>query len=71
MYGKHWRSVVVGSALLLAGGCASSVARHDRSAVPRRRLSDAHNEVGEIATPVRTRFFEAWSPRPLLTIPDT
>jgi len=24
MYGKHWRSVVVGSALLLAGGCASS-----------------------------------------------
>ena len=24
MYGKHWRSVVMGSALLLAGGCASS-----------------------------------------------
>jgi len=24
MYAKHWRSIVVGSALLLAGGCASS-----------------------------------------------
>jgi len=24
MNGKHWRSVVMGSALLLAGGCASS-----------------------------------------------
>jgi hypothetical protein len=24
MYGKHWRSVVMGTALLLAGGCASS-----------------------------------------------
>ena len=24
MYGKHWRSVVMGSALLVAGGCASS-----------------------------------------------
>ena len=24
MYGKHWRAIVVGSALLLAGGCASS-----------------------------------------------
>ncbi len=24
MYGKHWRSVVMGSALLLAGGCATS-----------------------------------------------
>ena len=24
MYGKHWRSVVIGTALLLAGGCASS-----------------------------------------------
>ena len=24
MYGKHWRSFVIGSALLLAGGCASS-----------------------------------------------
>lgn len=24
MYGKHWRSLVVGTALLLAGGCASS-----------------------------------------------
>ena len=23
MYGKHWRSVVVGTALLVAGGCAS------------------------------------------------
>ena len=23
MYGKHWRSVVMGTALLLAGGCAS------------------------------------------------
>ena len=24
MYGKHWRSVAMGTALLLAGGCASS-----------------------------------------------
>jgi hypothetical protein len=24
MDGKHWRSVVIGSALLLAGGCATS-----------------------------------------------
>ena len=24
MYRKHWRSVVIGTALLLAGGCASS-----------------------------------------------
>ncbi len=24
MYGTHWRSVVMGTALLLAGGCASS-----------------------------------------------
>ena len=24
MYGKHWRSVVMGTALLLVGGCASS-----------------------------------------------
>jgi len=24
MYGKHWRSLVVGTALLLVGGCASS-----------------------------------------------
>ena len=23
MYGKHWRSVVMGTALLLAGGCAT------------------------------------------------
>ena len=23
MYGKHWRSVVIGTALLLAAGCAS------------------------------------------------
>jgi hypothetical protein len=24
MYGKHWRTVLVGTALLLASGCASS-----------------------------------------------
>lgn len=24
MYGKHWRSLVIGTTLLLAGGCASS-----------------------------------------------
>jgi hypothetical protein len=24
MYGKHWRSVVMGTALLLAGGCATA-----------------------------------------------
>ncbi len=24
MYGKHWRSIVIGTALLLAGGCATS-----------------------------------------------